>query len=416
MSQLLPGRLGSGAGLSLALLLLSPAAGAADPSFSVGETAMTRLSAEQRRARLLPSYPFPEGYGISSHGAARETDGQRLVWANVNDPYFSWDDVAGACFVTPVRDQGDCGSCFTFGSIAVMETLYRALRGDPSFHIDLSEQEVVSCGAFSSCYGGGTAEEVANYLEDTGVPDEVCFPYTSGNTGDDGECDRACADATPRRHFIAGWGMSYLPWSESTIKEELLNGPVIVNMQVYDDFYGYTGGVYQRSSEVPDGWHIVALVGWDDSDNSWICKNSWGTDWGMQGYFKMSRQDDCDLDIFDLLNSTGVCFASHATTLSVTDAEVYAPVLPDAGSLPDASTARDAAAGRDIIAGQDLTNPRDAGSAQGGDAAQRDALAASAAGDETRGGCDCASGRGAGLVGVLLLLMLLARRRLRAHS
>jgi hypothetical protein len=100
------------------------------------------------------------------------------------------------------------------------------------------------------------------------------------------------------------------------MKEQLVYGPYPVSMQVYSDFYGYDSGVYSRSeSAQAEGWHVVALVGWDDSDQSWIAKNSWAEDFGQGGYFKISMDADCTY--WTPWSLEGACFAANVTYFDV---------------------------------------------------------------------------------------------------
>jgi len=270
------------------------------------ENRITRMSPEER-AKLVVHHP------IDFSGKPSETEPTSPKWrgdpaGSPTQASFNWHNLNGKDWMTPPRSQGSCGSCFVFGSLGVMEGMFKYMAGDPLLDIDLSEQSVISCISMGSCDSGGTAEEVGMRLKSDGVTDEGCYPYTQT----DGACDQLCSDWEQRRGFITDWHLSVLPWSDDKIKQQLVYGPIVVNMQVYSDFNGYTKGVYSRSdSATEEGWHIVALVGWDDSDGTWIARNSWGDDWGMGGYFKISRESDCNL----LLN--GVCFASHLTYFDV---------------------------------------------------------------------------------------------------
>ena len=219
-------------------------------------------------------------------------------------------------------------------------------------------------------------------------------------------------------------------------------------MQIYDDFYGYSAGVYHRSSDNKQGWHIVLLVGWDDSDESWIAKNSWGTDWGMDGYVKLHRDErDCMFDnLSDLTSFSGTCFASHITTFAVTADEAYAPgESRDAGSLDaggHVDSARPVDAASSLDARQADTNivdsavpdqalPDQALADSGGvlDSAaesdadsvptMRDAGEATASQDAADSvdatgeavGCDCQSAHYSGLWGLVALLALVRRNQ-----
>jgi len=323
--------------------------GAGKP-FTVGETSMTRLSAQERQGRVLPSYPFPDGFALVSAVAGEDNLGGAALWSNAALPRFTWQDLDGASYLTAVKEQGGCNSCFVFASLAAVEAQHRYVRGDASFDIDLSEQEVVSCiYPRDSCSTGGAAEQVGFHLQTIGVPDEACLPYSSGVSGEEGSCEAVCADADARRHFIGGFAMSVVPWTTERIKQELLQAPVIANLQIYDELYAYTGGVYRRTSDQPRGWHVVLIVGWDDSDSSWIVKNSWGEDWGMQGFLKISRDEQGCLPSWPLGTFHGTCLASHTTVYRVGEGDVLVetttdagfPESPDAGSphTPDASEA-----------------------------------------------------------------------------
>lgn len=264
------------------------------------ENRITRMTQEER-ARLTSPTP------IEFAGKPSEPGPTSMKWRGnpVGDPAaakFSWHDLGGKDWMTPPRSQGSCGSCFVFGSLGAMESQFKYMAGDPLLDVDLAEQSVISCISLGSCSSGGTAEEVGMRLKSEGATDESCYPYTQT----DGTCDNLCTDWASRTGKITDWHMSIIPWSDDEMKAQLVYAPMVVNMQTYSDFDGYKTGVYSRSdSATKGGWHIVTLVGWDDSDNSWIVRNSWGDDWGMAGYFKMSRESDCMAFI------SGVCFASH---------------------------------------------------------------------------------------------------------
>jgi hypothetical protein len=269
------------------------------------ENSFTRMSPAERAKYRIPRLPTPAQAGVQgpSRGPTRGDP--------AGDPSaakFSWHDLAGTDWMTGVRNQGQCGACFVFGSLGALESQYKYMVADPLLDIDLSEQEVVSCITFGSCESGGTAQEVGMHLKSNGVPDEACDPYTATT----GVCDTRCADWQARASYVTDWHMSTIPWSDDEIKAQLVYGPLVVSFEVYSDFDGYSNGVYSRSDAASDeGGHVVALVGWDDTDNSWICKNSWGSNWGMDGYFKISRASDCTLCI------TGTCFACSVTYFDV---------------------------------------------------------------------------------------------------
>ena len=83
----------------------------------------------------------------------------------------------------------------------------------------------------------------------------------------------------------------------SEIKNKLLSSPVYTTMAVYRDFSDYTSGVYEQTSGIFIGRHGVVIVSYNDNDACWICKNSWGSDWGEDGYFRIAY-GECGIDSY----------------------------------------------------------------------------------------------------------------------
>jgi hypothetical protein len=276
---------------------------------------LTALPLQEKASALLSGEQWEALWAGAGEAAGGAAQGRGRA---PGDPTFSWHDVGGLDWMTRVRSQGTCGACFVFASVASIEGMVKWLIRDPNLEIDLSEQSVIACISMGSCDSGGYAEEVGHHIKTEGITDERCYPYIQA----DGRCSDLCADHADRTSRITDWHMSILPWDDDEIKAQLSVGPMVVDMKVYEDLYGYSSGVYSRSASAAElGWHSVTLVGWDDSDFSWIVKNSWGSAWGDGGYFKISRAEDCNL-----LFTEGTCFASHLTYFDVTEAD--APGAP----------------------------------------------------------------------------------------
>nr|QNO47026.1 hypothetical protein LBHKAHFG_00007 [Methanosarcinales archaeon ANME-2c ERB4] len=198
---------------------------------------------------------------------------------------FDWRNKDGKDWMTPVKHQGSCGSCWAFSALGVVEAAINIHTNDPDKDIDLSEQHLVSdCCNAGSC-DGGIPDGALKYVRDTGVSEESCFPYTTSN----GAC-APCSDWAENP-----WGIEnyvYVSSSTDAYKSALQEyGPLSVVLSVPDDWFYYIGGVYEPTWEVTNGvgWanHAVVLVGWNDSESCWIIKNSWGSGWGEQGYARV---------------------------------------------------------------------------------------------------------------------------------
>jgi C1A family cysteine protease/outer membrane protein assembly factor BamB len=198
---------------------------------------------------------------------------------------FDWRDVDGINWITPIGNQENCGSCVAFGSIATLEGCIQITRNRPGSGLDLSEQHLFSC-AGGLCDFGLYEDEALAYLQVSGAPVEWCLPYRAT----DSNCDQTCSDWQEQAWLISDWG--HTPYQPTTdlverIKSQLMEGPIIAGMRVYDDFVSYDSGVYQHVWGDEYEGHCVCMVGWDDADSCWICKNSWGATWGEDGYFRI---------------------------------------------------------------------------------------------------------------------------------
>ena len=195
-------------------------------------------------------------------------------------------------WTTDIRNQGNCGSCYAFGSLAALESLIKIKSENPFLSVDLSEQFMVSCGQewMSGIFGcdGAYFAPTFDFIDIYGAIPESCFPYVSGAMGYVPPCSEKCPEWQELLVLIEGWHT--VSSDIESIKNALIEyGPLPTAMTVYSDFYDYSGGVYIHPGPDPDPTnHIVAIVGYDDYQNCWICKNSWGTGWGEEGWFKIA--------------------------------------------------------------------------------------------------------------------------------
>jgi C1A family cysteine protease len=202
----------------------------------------------------------------------------------------SWDWRTQIPNIVPdVRDQAACGSCWAFGTVGVMES---ALKKGGGPLTDRSEQFLISCNNDGwNCNGGLTANEyhyntLGKNQTVVGAVLESVKPYTASNG--------TCTVAYNHPYKLNGW--QFITGSEWTMptNDQLKNaiytyGPVTAGVCADSGWDSYTGGIYAPGNNQCGGStnHQIILVGWDDSTQSWILRNSWGAGWGENGYMRI---------------------------------------------------------------------------------------------------------------------------------
>jgi hypothetical protein len=239
----------------------------------------------------------------------------RTLISESTNPILDWRNKDGKNWVTPVKNQGGCGSCWAFSTIGTIEAVINIESGNPDLNIDLSEQHLVSdCYTFGDC-DGGYLLNVFRYITNTGVPEEICFPYTARNC----MCE-PCIGWQNDVVRIAGYG-----YTENGISKWALEtyGPcsIILHISAADWSY-YTGGIYEPTRE-PGGWHAVVLVGYNDIEEYWIIKNSWGTNWGENGYMKI-RYDTVEIwkNVF-VVTDVGDVIPPNINSVTINSSDAY---------------------------------------------------------------------------------------------
>ncbi|XP_069074634.1 cathepsin K-like [Pleurodeles waltl] len=195
-------------------------------------------------------------------------------------------------YVTPVRNQGQCGSCWAFSSVGALEGQLKRTTGKL---VDLSPQNLVDCVKENDGCGGGYMTNAFAYVRDNkGIDSEVAYPYI----GQDEQCRY---DTTGRAAKCKGF--KEIPvGSEKVLKKAVARvGPVSVGIDAgLSSFQFYSEGVYyDPECNGTDINHAVLVVGYGIQKKAkhWIVKNSWGEDWGNKGYILMARnkQNACGI-------------------------------------------------------------------------------------------------------------------------
>jgi hypothetical protein len=163
-----------------------------------------------------------------------------------------------------------------------MEAQWNILQNNADVDIDLSEAHLFFCGGSCGCAFGWWIPPALTYAQDHGISDESCFPYEDH----DMDC-QLCRDWIKRAHRVMRWRELASVAERKSILSS--HGPLVAAMDVYEDFRDYTGGVYQHTVGERLGGHCISIVGYDDNQGCWICKNSWGTDWGEAGGLSPER-------------------------------------------------------------------------------------------------------------------------------
>ena len=195
-----------------------------------------------------------------------------------------WRNRFGWNWLTNIKDQGGCGSCYIFSAVGVVEAMLRiehsvwSLRSEG----DVGDSISLYCGGHGKCEGG-SPNEVLDWVKTYGVADPGCWPYVP--------YDRT-GNPTPDRLGRTGKLDSYVTMSgAANMKTWIdLNGPITACFSCCDDFDGacknnsvYICSTSPQNLKTADG-HCIVIVGYDDGKQAWLIRNSWGTGWGTNGY------------------------------------------------------------------------------------------------------------------------------------
>jgi C1A family cysteine protease len=245
------------------------------------ETSVSKMTLKEKKMRLGAR----EDEDVTAQDLSLEATAP-IPMVTAAPATVDWRNVEGVGYVSPIKNQGSCGSCWAFATTAGLES--QVMINSAGMPVDLSEQILVSCSGAGSCSGGSSAT-ASNYIRDVGLPLESCFKYTATNN----LCSNACPDWQNNTYGIVGWHRaSTTTLTVNDLKNALYAyGPTIVTMYVYNDFYSYRSGVYSYTTGSYVGAHAVLAVGYDDAQQAFIVKNSWGTGWGEAGYFMIAYSE-----------------------------------------------------------------------------------------------------------------------------
>lgn len=233
-----------------------------------------------RQSRMNPEdvrVAAPPPAAVSSDGGGQASGGSypSSEFPSASASAFSWRDK-----LTPVKYQGSCGSCWAFSTTAVLEATEILVNQTT---LDLAEQQLVNC--VSNKYTGDNCRgnqvwDAWDFLERNFDATEQALPYAGVMS--------SCNAKLGSQYRIQAWDFvsSYDVSSPSVddIKAAIVaHGPVVGIVRATQAFHHYTDGIFDEDDRGPLN-HAIVLVGWDDARHAWHLRNSWGTDWGEDGY------------------------------------------------------------------------------------------------------------------------------------
>ena len=223
-------------------------------------------------------------------------------WTVIDDPRelaleLDWRDAhknpENMVLVNPVKNQGQCGSCWAFSTIASVETRWAISTKDL---VSLSEQELVDCSTDygnNGCNGGLMSQAMNFIITNGGICSEQAYPYTATqNNCTSSQCQSVAKISSYK---------DVQPMNETQLLFATLGGTVSIAIEAdSQDFQFYSGGVFNSPNCGTNLDHGVAIVGFGHDNQSgldyWIVRNSWGPSWGENGYIRIVRgQNMCGL-------------------------------------------------------------------------------------------------------------------------
>ena len=285
---------------------------------------------DPKNKRAQPNYPENEGFlserackaGPNDFGKDGERKPDQMAWDIVSadelPENWDWRNINNTNFLGWSKNQHIpeyCGSCWAQAATSALGDRFNIMLGNQNpTPIDLSAQVLINCNGGGTC-NGGNAGGAYHFAYTQGLPDSSCMQYVAHNLDHDYPCQdidicRDCSPpipaandsglegcyAVPYKHYYASH-YYFVRTAEHMKAEIYLNGPIACAIEATTQFENnYTGGIYSQHIDNVQLNHDISVVGWgkdaETGEEYWVGRNSWGTYWGENGYFRMKMYED----------------------------------------------------------------------------------------------------------------------------
>lgn len=192
--------------------------------------------------------------------------------------------------LSSVKDQGHCGGCYIYATIALYEWLHCKATGNL---IEFSEQYAIDCGHNSGANGcqGGVFKNVVDFIKDYGLETGKNYP----NTQSQGFCPYKSTTSSNSMGFIRPIIGGFHSVDEEDFEKNLKKGPIAVALKLNAHFFEYGGGVDDAKGCDLSRFHLVLLIGSgrEEGKDYWLFRNSHGSTWGSDGHYKLNKISNC---------------------------------------------------------------------------------------------------------------------------
>lgn len=261
-------------------------------NFTMGVNQFTDLTLEEFKTLYLGGFKSEQieqkelgSYGCKTFSSSAPDSPNSIDWRNKG-------------VVNPIRDQGQCGSCWAFATTANAESVWAIYSGKL---FDFSEELLVDCasgvGYFNLGCNGGNPDSAFKYMINNGQCSETSYPYNAGTTKTAGTCQKCDSETA---HFSSCYDVKSN--DQISLRGAVAKQPVTVAIEADTRYFqSYSGGILDSSSCGTNLDHAVEIIGYgtENGIDYWNVRNSWGSSWGENGYVRIKRTSS--------INDPGIC-------------------------------------------------------------------------------------------------------------